>query len=93
MVSVMTIVLRARTGMLFAAVALALSAGGCAPALHGSGETGGTISQLQLLPGANELGAEAMAANYCSQYGRSAHIANEDLGLLWSSTYQFDCVN
>jgi hypothetical protein len=79
--------------MLFAMLALGLSIGGCAPGLHGSGESGGTIGQFQLLPGANELGAEAMAANYCSQYGRSAHIASEDLGLLWSSTYKFDCVN
>jgi hypothetical protein len=70
-----------------------LCVAGCAPALDGSGESGGTIHQLQVYPGSNLDHAVAMAAQYCSQFGRSGHIAHEELGWFWSDTITFDCVN
>ena len=70
-----------------------LCVAGCAPALDGSGESGGTIHQFQVYPGSNLDHAVAMAAQYCSQFGRSGHIAREELGWFWSDTVTFDCVN
>jgi len=68
------------------------SAAGCAPALTGSGASGATVHQLQLRWDADEVEATAMAADYCRQYGRTAHIASEELGVLWKDTLTFDCV-
>ncbi|HUH84591.1 MAG TPA: hypothetical protein VLX85_08260 [Stellaceae bacterium] len=68
------------------------AAAGCAPSLAGSGEGGGTIHQLQLRWDADEVEATAMAADYCRQFGRTAHIAGEELGVLWTDTLTFDCV-
>ncbi|HUJ96685.1 MAG TPA: hypothetical protein VLV85_00505 [Stellaceae bacterium] len=70
-----------------------LSVAGCAPALDGSGESGGTIHQFQLYPSSNLDHAVAMAAQYCGQFGRSGHVAREELGWFWSDTITFDCVN
>jgi hypothetical protein len=69
-----------------------LSAVGCAPSLEGSGESGGAIHQLQLRWDADEVDATVMAADYCRQFGRTAHIAAEELGVLWTDKLTFDCV-
>lgn len=86
------------------AALVASSAAGCAPSLEGSGERGGTIRQNQLQQNQVELGplplrlsaiegnVLAIADRYCSQYGRSVHIAREEVGLLWTDTFTFDCV-
>jgi len=77
---------------------------GCAPTLEGSGEGGGTIRQNQLrqtrvelgpLPlrlGAAEDNVPAIADRYCGQFGRSAHIARENVGLLWTDGFAFECI-
>ena len=69
-----------------------LSVAGCAPSLAGSGDGGGTIHQIQLRWDADEVEATAMADDYCRQFGRTAHIAGEELGLFWTDTLSFDCV-
>jgi hypothetical protein len=70
-----------------------LSLAGCAPALDGSGESGGTIHQFQVYPGSTLDRAVAMADQYCSPFGRSGHIAREELSWFWSDTISFDCIN
>lgn len=86
------------------AVLVGLSAAGCAPSLEGAGERGGTIREYQLQQNEVELGplpvplgavdsnVLSIAGKYCSQYGRSAHIAHEEVSLLWTNTFTFDCV-
>lgn len=69
-----------------------LSAAGCAPSLAGNGDNGGTIDQTQLRWDTDEVDATMMAADYCRQYGRTAHIASEELGVFWTDTFAFDCV-
>jgi hypothetical protein len=82
---------RARQLVVLAIVMAGLSAAGCAPS--GNGEAGGTIHGNLLWPGSDTNHAMAMAAQYCGQYGRSAHLASESQGLLSFDTVTFDCVN
>ncbi len=81
----------ARTLMIVAALA-GSSIAGCAPTVDGSGERGGTVREYQFQLAATPNDALAAAGKYCAQFGRSAHIASEDVGILRIDTFDFDCV-
>jgi hypothetical protein len=83
----------ARTVIVIAVLTGGMSVSGCAPSLEGSKERGGVIRYSQVRPGADGRDVAAMADKYCSQFGRSAHMSSEELGLLWSDTVTFDCVD
>jgi hypothetical protein len=68
-----------------------LSVAGCAPSINS--DAGGTIRGNLLWPGSDTHHAMAMADQYCSQFGRSAHLASEEQGWLSSDTVRFECVN
>jgi hypothetical protein len=96
---------RARTWIVPALLA-GLSIAGCAPTLEGDGERGGTIHQNQLTQNYIELGpvgvgsldlgdtnVVAIAGQYCSQYGRSAHITEQNVATVWPiDAFHFDCI-
>jgi hypothetical protein len=72
-------------------VGLLVGLGACAPALEGNGQAGGTIHSLQLWPGA-AAETTGMAEGYCGRFNRSAHIAREELGWVWTDTIAFECI-
>jgi hypothetical protein len=78
-----------RIAYLLTALVLGLTTASCA-SLEGNGERGGTIRDNQLRPGSQD--AMANAAQYCRQFGRSAHLASQEIGLVWSETIVFDCI-
>jgi hypothetical protein len=82
---------RVRQLVVLAMLMSGLSVASCAPS--GNGETGGTIRGNLLWPGSDTDHAMAMAAQYCGQFGRSAHLASETQGWLSADTIAFDCVN
>jgi hypothetical protein len=82
---------RVRQLVVLALVMGGLSVAGCA--LSSNNDAGGTIRGNLLWPGSDTHHAMAMADQYCSQFGRSAHLASEEQGWLSSDTVRFECVN
>jgi ABC-type glycerol-3-phosphate transport system substrate-binding protein len=65
----------------------------CGPALEGNGQAGGTIRAVQVWPDSDGARMTDMAEAYCGQFGRSAHVASEDLSWVWLDDVAFDCIN
>jgi hypothetical protein len=96
---------RARTWIVPALLA-GLSLAGCSPTLEGNGERGGTITQNQYTQNYVELGpvdvgsfglgdtnVVAIAGQYCSQYGRSAHLTEQNVRSIWPyDRFSFECI-
>lgn len=64
----------------------------CTPSLQGNGANGAIIRQSQFRPGP-ESDVATMAAGYCRQFGRSPHLARQEVGWFSFETFTFDCVD